>query len=377
MNKIAIIVGTRPEAIKLMPVFLAFKDSEKFQVDLISTGQHKEMLDQVFDIFNITPNVSLNLMTKNQSLNGLASKLTSNIDVLLLKNKYNGVIVQGDTLTAMISAMVAFNNKISVFHIEAGLRSYDLGHPFPEEANRKVIGVYSSMNFTPTDKASNALLKEGYNNDIVINVGNTVIDALNLVVNLINKNEQKYENEFSKIISPERKHILITAHRRENFGDGFTNICEAILELATMHKNIDFVYPVHLNPNVQNIVNSTLKNVSNIKLIPPISYDNIVYLMSKSYLILSDSGGIQEEAPSLNKPVVVLREKTERMEGIEKGCSILVGTSKEKIVNTVNQLLTNSNLYNKMCNITNPYGDGKSSKLIVKYITNFYTNYEG
>jgi len=376
MNKIAIIVGTRPEAIKLMPLFLAFKDSREFQVDLISTGQHKEMLDQVFDIFNVTPNVALNLMTKNQSLNGLASKLTSHIDSLLLKNRYNGVIVQGDTLTAMISAMVAFNNKISVFHVEAGLRSYDLEHPFPEEANRKVIGVYSSMNFTPTEKASIALLKEGYNKDIVINVGNTVIDALHMVDSLLKLNPLKYENEFSNIISIERKHILITAHRRENFGEGFTNICEAILELANRYKEVDFVYPVHLNPNVQNIVNSTIKNVPNIKLIQPLTYDSMVYLMSKSYLILSDSGGIQEEAPSLNKPVVVMREKTERMEGVEKGCSILVGTSKEKIVNTVSKLLTNSELYNQMSKITNPYGNGESSKLIVKHITNFYASNE-
>jgi UDP-N-acetylglucosamine 2-epimerase (non-hydrolysing) len=372
MYKIAIIVGTRPEAIKLMPVFLAFQNVKDFQVDLISTGQHKEMLDQVFDIFKVDPDVSLNLMTSNQTLNGLASKLTSNIDSILLQNNYNGVIVQGDTLTAMISAMVAFNNKISVFHVEAGLRSYDLGHPFPEEANRKVIGVYASMNFTPTEKASRALLKEGYSLDIVVNVGNTVIGALNKVVGFINENPVKYENEFSKIISNKRKYILITAHRRENFGNGFSNICEAILELANKHKDVDFVYPVHLNPNVQNIVKSTLKNISNIKLISPITYDNMVYLMSKSYLILSDSGGIQEEAPSLNKPVVVMREKTERMEGVEKGCSVLVGTSKERIVNTVNELLINTNLYSEMSNVSNPYGDGESSNRIVKHITKFY-----
>jgi len=372
MKKIAIIVGTRPEAIKLMPVYLAFKNIQNIQVDLVSTGQHKEMLNQVFEIFEVEPTISLELMTKNQTLNGLAGKLITSLDELILKNKYDGVIVQGDTLTAMVAAMVSFNNRVDVFHIEAGLRSYDMEHPFPEEANRRVIGVYSTLNFTPTTKASNALFKEGYSKHSVINVGNTVIDALLTIQNKIKNNFLYYENKFLNIISKKRKFVLVTAHRRENFGVGFTNICEALVELSKKHKEIDFIYPVHLNPNVQTVVKMLLNNISNIKLIEPLSYDNMVYLMSESQLILSDSGGIQEEAPSLNVPVVVLREKTERMEGIENGCSILVGTSKNKIVKVVNDLLTNSTLYTKMSSAENPYGDGNSSIRITKHISSFY-----
>jgi len=374
MKKIAIIVGTRPEAIKLMPVYLAFKNTQNIQVDLVSTGQHKEMLNQVFDIFKVQPTVSLELMTKNQTLNGLAGKLMTSLDELTLKNKYDGVIVQGDTLTAMIGAMVSFNNQIDVFHIEAGLRSYDMAHPFPEEANRRVIGVYATLNFTPTNKASNALLKEGYSEQSVINVGNTVIDALFTIQDKIKTQLTNYKDKFSTIVSKKRRFVLVTAHRRENFGEGFSNICEALVELSKTHKDVDFIYPVHLNPNVQTVVKSVLSNISNIKLIEPLSYDNMVYLMSKSFLILSDSGGIQEEAPSLNIPVVILREKTERMEGVENGCSILVGTSKNKIVTVVSELLTNSILYNEMGTAENPYGDGKSSIRIVEYISSFYSN---
>ena len=372
MNKIAIIVGTRPEAIKLMPIYLAFKDVKGFQIDLISTGQHKEMLNQVFDIFDVEPAISLELMTKNQTLNGLASKLINSLDELLLRNEYNGVIVQGDTLTAMISAMVSFNNRISVFHVEAGLRSYDIDHPFPEEANRRVIGIYATLNFTPTNKASMALIKEGFTEQSVINVGNTVIDALFSVHDKIKCNLSNYEKTFSDFISKGRKCVLVTAHRRENFGDGFINICESIAILAEKYKDVDFIYPVHLNPNVQSVVKSKLSNISNVKLIEPLTYDNMVYLMSQSYLILSDSGGIQEEAPSLNVPVVVMREKTERMEGIENNCSVLVGTSKEKIINTVDDLLTNSVLYNKMSSAKNPYGEGKSASKIIEEISRFY-----
>ena len=372
MKKIAIIVGTRPEAIKLMPVYLAFKNVKQFQVDLISTGQHKEMLNQVFDIFKVSPTVSLNLMTANQTLNGLASKLISSLDNLVLKNNYDGVIVQGDTLTAMVGAMVAFNTKVSVFHVEAGLRSYDMNHPFPEEANRRVIGVYASLNFTPTKKATNALLKEGFNANTVINVGNTVIDALFKVENSIKANIESYKTKFNTVLVPNKKSILITAHRRENFGEGFTNICEAIVELSKQFKDINFIYPVHLNPNVQKVVNSMLANIDNVKLIAPLAYDDMIYVMSKSYLILSDSGGIQEEAPSLNKPVVVLREKTERMEGIEKGCSVLVGTSKTKIIDTVTQLINDKDLYAKMSQASNPYGDGNSSEKIVAQVLKFY-----
>jgi len=374
MKKIAIIVGTRPEAIKLMPVYLAFKNIQNIQVDLVSTGQHKEMLSQVFDIFEVQPNVSLELMTKNQTLNGLAGKLITSLDELTLKNKYDGVIVQGDTLTAMVGAMVSFNNRIDVFHIEAGLRSYDMEHPFPEEANRRVIGVYSTLNFTPTSKASNALFKEGYPEHSVINVGNTVIDALLAVQNKINSNYLHYENKFSNITSKKRHFVLVTAHRRENFGQGFKNICEALIELSKKHKNLDFIYPVHLNPNVQAVVKTLIGNISNIKLIDPLSYDDMIYFMSEALLILSDSGGIQEEAPSLNIPVVVLREKTERMEGVESGCSVLVGTSKNKIVKVVDDLLTNNERYTKMSTTQNPYGDGKSSQRVVEHISTFYSN---
>ncbi len=372
MQKIAVILGTRPEAIKLIPVYLELLKSKVLSVELVSTGQHKEMLDQVFKLFKIIPDVSLNLMTVKQSLNSLSVKLINSLDNLFELKKYEGVIVQGDTTTAMISAMVAFNKGLNVFHVEAGLRSYDLQNPFPEEANRKVIGVYANLNFTPTKKASEALKNEKFDNNTIKEVGNTVIDSLLLIKDKIIKNKETYKNNFKNIISYQRDFVLVTAHRRESFGEDFEGICEAIVSLSVEHQNVDFVYPVHLNPNVRSVVYRLMDNIDNVKLIEPQSYDNLIYLMDSCKFIMTDSGGIQEEAPTLNKPVIVMRETTERMEGVENGCAMLVGIDKAKIIEAANQLFYNENLYNKMTRIKNPYGNGKASVMIVEALELFF-----
>lgn len=366
MHKIMIVMGTRPEAIKMAPVIKEFeKYSNKYRLVVCATAQHREMLDQVLNIFSIKPDYDLNIMEENQSLFDVTNGALPKIKIVLEKEKPDLVLVQGDTVTALIAALAAFYLRIKVGHIEAGLRTFDIYKPFPEEMNRKLISNLTTLHFAPTEKNKENLLRENISEDRIFVTGNTVIDALLMAV----RNKYEFGNipEFKKI-NFNKKIILITAHRRENFGVNIRNICYALKEIAKKNKNIEIIYPVHANPNIKNVVNKILNNAERIHLLKPLGYYEFVHLMNKSYLILTDSGGIQEEGPSLCKPVLVLREKTERPEAIEAGTAKLVGVNKEKIVSSVQLLLDNSKEYELMAKTTNPYGDGNASKRIVELI---------
>ncbi len=367
--KVILVVGTRPEAIKLIPVYNALKAHRDVKVYLLSTGQHKEMLDQIFDFFNVAPDVDISLMTQNQTLPGLTSLILQDVSLTLEKLKPDLVIVQGDTTTAMATSLAAYYLKIRVAHIEAGLRTYNKYAPFPEEVNRRIISEIADFHFAPTCEAAIALEKENVKGRIET-VGNTIIDSLLYGLELTRKNDQYYANEFKNILDIQSKLIIITMHRRESFGGGFENICEAIKHLADSYPEFTFVYPVHLNPNVQLVVREILSGRQNIKLIDPLPYGSMIYLMSKSFLILTDSGGIQEEAPTLKIPVIILRDTTERNEAIDAGCAVLGTTSKNKIIEVFKSIVDNMNIYMKMRNSPNPFGDGKASSRIVDVIYN-------
>jgi len=381
MKKILFIFGTRPEAIKVAPVINKLrKENHNWEVSVCVTAQHREMLDQVLNIFNIKSDYDLNIMKQNQDLYDITSNILINIKGVLDDFQPDLVLVHGDTTTTFVSSLAAFYKKIEVGHIEAGLRTGNIYYPFPEEANRKLTTSLAKYHFAPTITAKENLLNEGIKKENIIVTGNTGIDALFLALDKIKKDknlEKKIINKFSSS-SPllNSQFILITAHRRESFGKGFINICEAIKELAIKYPKINFIYPVHLNPNVKRPVKEILSNIENIFLIEPLEYLEFVYLMSKSYLILTDSGGIQEEAPSLAKPVLVMRDTTERPEALEAGTVKLVGTDKDKIVNEVSRLIENKSEYDKMSKAINPYGDGKASKRIVKFLKEkFEKNY--
>lgn len=366
MRKAIFIFGTRPEAIKLAPLIKTFQQSEDFEVRTCITAQHREMLDQVLDFFEIQPDYDLNLMKADQSLLQLMASATVELERIMDEFPADIAFVQGDTSTVLVGALVAFYKKVKVVHIEAGLRSFDKHSPFPEEMNRLLTSRLADFHFTPTPSAEANLLKEGIEKE-VYTVGNTVIDALKYTVDLVEKEGNIYKGRFNTI-DFSRDIILVTCHRRESFGKPFEDICDALLELADQYPNFQFVYPVHLNPNIKEVANRRLKR-DNIKLIAPLDYPNLVYLMNQSYLILTDSGGIQEEAPTLGKPVLVLREVTERMEGVEFGTAKLVGTDKNKIVREASTLIDNEVEYQKMANATNPYGDGNSSKAILEILS--------
>ena len=370
MQKILIITGTRPEAIKLLPVYLEFKKNKKWDVQLISTGQHKEMLWSIFDFFQVRPDYDMEIMTDNQTLETLSSQILQKCADLFRQQKPNLVIVQGDTTTAMMAALSAFYQRIPVAHIEAGLRSHNMYAPFPEEINRRAISLMTTLHFAPTRTAEIAIKKESVSGKIH-NVGNTVIDSLLFTRAKVKKNIKHFEQYYSTMLSGHKRMILITGHRRENFGAGFINICDAIQGLAKLHPAIAWIYPVHLNPNVREIVFERLKNLKNVFLIDPVPYDHMVFLMMSSYFILTDSGGIQEEAPALGKPVIVMRTTTERPEGIKAGCSILAGNSKAKIIQITNELLRNKERYQRMSTAKNPYGKGNSAKQIATAVKNF------
>jgi len=362
---IGILLGTRPEAIKMLPVYLRMKESETLHPILISTGQHKEMLQQIFDFFEVKPDVDFELMAPNQTLAGLTAKLCVAFQEFIDEQPLDMIMVQGDTTSAFIGGLIGFYNKIKVGHVEAGLRTYDKFSPFPEEINRKLISCVADYNFAPTQKAKEALTHEHYKD--VFMVGNTVVDALLHCLKLVNKNIAKYEAQFPFVMTG-KKMVLITGHRRESFGDGFQNICESITHLAKTHPELQFVYPVHLNPNVRNVVFELLGGIDNILMIDPLPYDEMVFMMSRAYLLLTDSGGIQEEAPTLNIPALVMRNTTERMEGIENGCALLVGTNKDSIINNFEDLYTNKEMYTKMSQVPNPYGDGTSANQITEIV---------
>ncbi|MBC8387203.1 MAG: UDP-N-acetylglucosamine 2-epimerase (non-hydrolyzing) [Actinobacteria bacterium] len=363
--KILFIFGTRPEAIKLAPLIKLFKDHcSRFETKICITSQHKSMLKQVLNLFNIVPDYDLKIMKKNQSLEYISSKTLEKLSEVFHQNKPDLIFVQGDTTTVMTASMAAFYQRIKIAHIEAGLRSYNKYSPFPEEINRVVTSHLADFHFAPTQQAKRNLLNEGICEENIWVTGNTVIDALFLTLKMVKQNEDSYLKYFQqKGIKFDRNVILVTGHRRENFGKGFQNICNALLKIA--NEDIEIIYPVHLNPNVQKPVNQILSNRNNIHLIKPLSYDKLVFLMKKSYLILTDSGGIQEEAPSLGKPVLVMRDVTERPEGIEAGTAKLVGTNKDNIVTNTLKLLNDLNIYKKMSIVNNPYGNGRASEYIL------------
>lgn len=370
-KKILIVFGTRPEAIKLAPLIYELKkNTSQFETTICVTGQHREMLDQVLHFFNIQPDIDLKLMTHNQSLAELNAKILIEIDNLLKNNSFDYVIIQGDTTTVYSSAVAAFYNKVKIIHIEAGLRSYDFEHPFPEEFNRRSISSFTDFNFVPSKLAEQNLLKENISKTKIWNVGNTVIDALKFTLDVVSKEENTFYQSF-KEINFDKQIILVTGHRRENFGDPLQNICEAFIEITDNHEDVQVVYPVHLNPNVQGIVQSMLKDKKNIILIPPLPYQQMIWLMNKSSFIITDSGGIQEEAPALGKPVLVTRETTERKEVVESGNAIMVGYDKEKIIQYSKLLIENKEFYNKMSSSSNPYGNGTTAKQIVKILTQY------
>jgi len=380
-KKILVVFGTRPEAIKMASLVHALKKRNKdFNVEVCVTAQHREMLDQVLKLFKIKPKFDLNLMTKSQDLSSITSSITNKLGILLKKNRPNLVLVHGDTTTAFVAALTAYYNGIKVGHIEAGLRTNNLLSPFPEELNRQVISKIASYHFAPTILNKKNLLMEKIKRNTIVLTGNTIVDSLYWVLNRI-KNEIKINKKIfyslDKILNfdlNKNRFVLITGHRRENFGDRFKNICYAIKKLSFKYKDIHFVYPVHLNPKIKRNAHKMLDKIPNIHLIAPQSYEIFIYLMLKSYLILTDSGGIQEEAPSLGKPVLVMRDITERKEVQKSGMAILLGANKEKIFTNVSRLLDNKKIYNKMALAKNPYGDGKACKRIVKFLLKNYVN---
>tara|TARA_B100000427_G_scaffold269368_1_gene235658 strand:+ start:3602 stop:4813 length:1212 start_codon:yes stop_codon:yes gene_type:complete len=367
-KKLLFIFGTRPEAIKITPVITAFmKEKQLFDVLTCSTGQHKEMLNQVIDFFDIKIDYNLNLMSKNQSLNLLSSKIITSLKKVLDKEKPDYVFVHGDTTTTAFGSIAAFYNQIKICHIEAGLRTFKKYSPFPEEINRSITSKLADFHFAPTESAKKNLMSENIKKTSICVTGNTVIDALLYSKKIINNYKSKEIDLLKNKISTDQKIILVTGHRRENFGKGFKNICNALIDISK-NSNVQIIYPVHLNPNVRNIVNKMLGGIDNIHLIKPLGYPAFVWLMNKSYLILTDSGGIQEEAPTFNIPTLVMRNTTERPEGIKKGTAILVGTDKDKIVFHTKELLEKEKLYKKFSSANNPYGDGNASKRIVKFL---------
>jgi UDP-N-acetylglucosamine 2-epimerase (non-hydrolysing) len=375
MKKILLVFGTRPEAIKMAPLVLAFqKYSQKIEAKVCVTAQHREMLDQVLQIFDITPDYDLNIMKPGQDLYDVTSNILLGMKDVLTEYQPDVVLVHGDTTTTIATALSAFYQKIPVGHVEAGLRTGDIYSPWPEEANRKLTGVLTQYHFTPTSTSQKNLMNEGVKTDNIYVTGNTVIDALFWVLEKIENTDtlkkelsEKILTQFSAFES-NNKFVLITGHRRENFGEGFLNMCKGIKTLAQTHPEINFVYPVHLNPNVQKPVLELLSNIENIYLIDPLDYEPFVFLMSRAYLILTDSGGIQEEAPSLGKPVLVMRDTTERPEALNAGTVKLVGTNTENIITEVNRLLENNSDYEKMSQAHNPYGDGKACEKIIKIL---------
>jgi len=364
-KNILLVIGTRPEAIKIAPLIIKLKNlNNKFNTKVCLTAQHRQMLDQVLDFFEIQADYDLNLMKPNQNLHTLTADIITSIKPVYEDFKPDWVLVHGDTTTSTAAALAAFYSGINVAHVEAGLRTYNKKAPFPEEMNRSITGRIADLHFAPTKASKENLLNEAITENAIYITGNTVIDALKLGITKVNENSEEIIH-LKSIINFQKKIILVTGHRRENFGDGFENICEALKTLAEKYNNdVEIVYPVHLNPNVQNPVNKLLSNQPNIKLIQPLNYEAFIWIMNKSYIIITDSGGVQEEAPSLGKPVLVMREVTERPEAVEAGTVILVGTNKEKIINESEKLLTNSSCYLQMSNKHNPYGDGLASERI-------------
>lgn len=365
--KVLVVFGTRPEAIKMAPLVHALAADDRFEARTCVTAQHREMLDQVLELFELTPEYDLNIMQHGQSLNDVTSKILLGLKPVLTEFKPDVVLVHGDTATTLASALAAYYEKISVGHVEAGLRTGNIYSPWPEEGNRKLTGSLTKYHFAPTDTSKQNLLAEAYAADDIFVTGNTVIDALFWVKNKLEINSSLSNDlagQFS-FLDNSKKLVLVTGHRRESFGGGFERICESLALTAKAHPDCQILYPVHLNPNVQEPVNRLLKDVNNIFLIKPLQYLPFVYLMIRAHIILTDSGGIQEEAPSLGKPVLVMRDTTERPEAVASGTVKLVGTDVQKITTELNNLLTDETDYQAMSHAHNPYGDGQACQRIL------------
>lgn len=391
LKKVLLVFGTRPEAIKMAPLVKEFhKYPERIETIVCVTAQHRKMLDQVLSLFDIVPNYDLDIMKVGQDLYDVTSRVLLGMRDVLKEAKPDIVLVHGDTSTSTAAALASFYQHISVGHIEAGLRTHNIYSPWPEEMNRQLTGRIATYHFAPTVISKKNLMNEGVAETNIFVTGNTVIDALywvinemeatpdlkNKVINLFEKYKLKKESVYSWI-SKERKLVLITGHRRENFGQGFLNICEAIRDLSVVYPNVDFIYPMHLNPNVRNAIKEVFGSTDNSRLskqnvffIEPLDYLPFVYLMNLSYLVLTDSGGIQEEAPGLGKPVLVMRDTTERPEALEAGTVRIVGTSKLRIIDEISDLINDTKHYTKMSHTNNPYGDGKASNRIVNFLLN-------
>jgi UDP-N-acetylglucosamine 2-epimerase (non-hydrolysing) len=379
MKKIAIIVGTRPECIKMAPIYFALKESKKLEPILVSTGQHRQMLDQTLSVFGLTPDFDLNLMQPGQTLPDLTGRVLLAMTDWLATNKPSAVLVQGDTTTVLASALAAFYQQIPIGHVEAGLRTGNMLSPWPEEMNRRLTSPLAQWNFCPTSVSRDNLLREGIEENKIYVTGNSVIDALLHVqktqqskktnsLSIIEKVKipQKFVSQY--LVEKNQPWILVTGHRRESFGGGFERICDAINQLTEAHPNVGILYPVHLNPKVQEIVREKLASNSRVALIAPVAYEEFVWLMNKCTFLLSDSGGVQEEAPSLGKPVLVMRETTERPEGVEAGTCRLVGTDVQKIIKESLVLLNDEAEYLRRSQLKNPYGDGNASRKIAEIL---------
>ena len=370
MKNVLFILGTRPEAIKLAPLIMEFKkNSDFFKTKVCITSQHKEMLQQVLNFFKLKPDYDLDLMKVDQSLFELTSNGLNEIGKILEKNKFDLIIVQGDTTSAFVGALAGYYCKIPVVHIEAGLRSQNIYSPFPEEANRILISKIAKFHFAPTLSAKRNLYKENIKENVFI-VGNTIVDALLVTLNLIKSKSENYYKKSFNYLDFNKKIVLITCHRRENFGNSLKNICFAIKELANNNKEIEFVFPAHLNPNVQKPVLKILSNFKNVHIISPLTYPLLIWLMSKSHIVMTDSGGIQEEASILGKPVLVMRENTERMESVKNNIAILVGANTSNIIKTTKKLLSNDKMYKLMSKSKKIYGNGDSCEKIVYILKN-------
>lgn len=371
MNKIKVltIFGTRPEAIKMAPLVKELEKREEIESKVCVTAQHREMLDQVLNLFDIKPEYDLNIMKTRQSLTGITTKVLEGLEEVFTEEKPDMILVHGDTTTTFAGSLAAFYQQIKIGHVEAGLRTFDKYFPFPEEMNRKLTGALADLHFAPTESSKRNLLREGIDESIIKITGNTVIDAMEHTVD----EDYTFESdELNYIDFRNKKVIMITAHRRENWGEGIDNICEALINIVDNNKDVELIYLVHLNPVVRDVVYGKLEGRERIHLLPPLDTKETHNLMNKCFMIMSDSGGLQEEAPHLGKPVLVLRDVTERPEAVEAGTVKLVGTDKDTIIREANLLINNEDYYNKMSRAINPYGDGVASKRIVDSIMNYF-----
>jgi UDP-N-acetylglucosamine 2-epimerase (non-hydrolysing) len=375
-QKVLVVFGTRPEAIKMAPLILTLAQDKRFELKVCVTGQHREMLHHVLDLHNITPDFDLDIMKPNQTLSDVTVAILQGLEGVFAQFLPDITLVHGDTATTFGATLSSYYHHIPVGHVEAGLRTGNLYSPWPEEANRKLTGALAAIHFSPTEASRENLLREGVDPSTVHVTGNTVVDALLNVVGSLDSNDEKqksFESQFD-FLGSDKRIILVTGHRRENFGKSFENICMAMRKTAEEFHDVEFVYPVHLNPNVQEPTTRLLSNISNIHLIDPLSYLPFVYLLKRAHIILTDSGGIQEEAPSLGKPVLVMRNTTERPEAVDAGTVRLVGTSISKITSNLKELLTDQDAYSRMSLAHNPYGDGKACHRIAELLANFTTN---